>query len=139
MISEKMNYPRIDAARSVLIKIGVDPATRDFKCQDYEYTTCNISELDSYIDLYPKESTTEYEKRVLGCYIIEALNDYVSLEKSTHPLLDHAFRYLHDDYYIHQSENKYRLDYEPGLEEERLPIATYILDWQNRNKFNVEV
>ena len=80
MISEELVYPRIDAARSVLAKIGVDPATRDFDCQDYEYTTCNMSELERYIELYPKENTNEYEKRVLGCYIIEALNDFVSIE-----------------------------------------------------------
>ena len=138
MISEELMYPRIDAARSVLTKIGVDPATRDFDCQDYEYTTCNMSELERYVELYPKENTNEYEKRVLGCYIIEALNDFVSIEKSAHPLLDQALRYLHVDYYIHQSEIRYRLGSDSWVADEAWPIATYISDWQKRNEFNVK-
>ena len=97
-----------------------------------------MSELERYIELYPKESTREYEKRVLGCYIIEALNDLVSIEMYARPLLDQAFWYLHFDYCIHQSEIRYRLDSELQVAEETWPISTYLSDWQNRNEFSVQ-
>jgi len=91
VISEELMYPCLEAVKSVLEKIGVDPNSRDLGCQDFEYTTCDMSELEKYIELYQKESTSQFEKRVLGCYLIEGLNDYVSLYEKAHPLLDDAF------------------------------------------------
>jgi len=129
VIPDNLKYPDINVVISVLTKIGVDPQTRNLDCQDYECTTCDLSELEKYIELYVDVNTSVYEKRVLGCYILEGLNDFVSAVNKPHLLQDRAFEYLYGDYQIHQPEIEYRLDSEGRTEDECWPIAKYMLEW----------
>ncbi|WP_444994750.1 hypothetical protein [Aliikangiella sp. IMCC44359] len=135
MISDDLKYPSLDAVKSVLTKIGVDISSRDLDCQDYEYTTCKLSELEKYIALYQKNDTSIHEKRVLGCYMMEGLNDYVAKESIPHPLQEQVFEFLHADYHIHQTEIEYRLEIDDLSEDEWWPITKYILEWQSTSKF----
>ncbi|MDC0435211.1 hypothetical protein OAM69_06195 [bacterium] len=133
MMADRLKYPDPDAALSVLEKIGVDPKSRDLDCQDFEYTTCEVAELDKYVELYERSDTSIYEKRVLGCYIMETLNDFVSAEQRPHHLQDKAFEYLYSDYQIHQPEIEKRTDIEGRTEDLWWPIAKYLIAWQKDN------
>ena len=128
---EDLTYPRADAIRSVLQKIGVQPSTR-FDClsQDAEYTTCMLDELEQYIELYEKSDTTIYEKRVLGCYFLESLNEYFQLNGSPHPKQEHAFRLLHYDKEVYGAELEYWTDTSDPIEDNWWPITKEILTWR---------
>ena len=131
---DDLKYPDIDAVKSVLTKIGVDLSTRNLDCQDYEYTTCKLEELDDYVSLYNQSSTSIYEKRVLGCYFLECLNEYVQINYKEHPLQNVAFKFLYSDADIHKTELEYWTDTEGRNEQEWWPITKYLLNWQNTNK-----
>jgi len=127
----QIKYPTMDAAAIVLRKLGVDPASRfDQYDQDFEYTACRVEELEAYLKLYQDEDTTLAEKRLLGCFLIEGLNDYVSLNHQSHPSQNEVFNRLHKDMNIHQDEFEYRFEcwgmegYEPW------PICEYIMEWR---------
>ncbi len=127
-------YPTIDAASSVLRKLQIAPNTRfDEHDQDFEYTSCRVEEIDLYFDLYLKPDTTLEEKHLLGCYMIETLNDYVSIKNKQHPLQDQIFNLLHRDIYLHVNELEYRLDSEDSNEEHWWPIKKYLLAWRKEN------
>ena len=128
-MQEDLKYPNIEAVKTVLSKIGVDPKTRRLDCQDYEYTTCLLEELPKYINLYEDNETSKYEKRVLGCYFLECLNEFVSINNNEHPLQEMAFRLLHKDIEIHEGELAYFGKTEGLTEAERWPIAKYLLSW----------
>ena len=87
-MQEDLKYPNIEAVKTVLSKIGVNPETRDLDCQDYEYTTCLLEELPNYIDLYQDIDTSVLEKRVLGCYFLECLNQFIVINDKVHPKQD---------------------------------------------------
>ena len=131
-MKEKFKYPRLDAAKSVLVKIGVDPATRiNLLDQDFEYTSCSLEELSKYINLYEESETSKYEKRVLGCYFLECLNEYVAVNKSEHPLQTTAFGLLSAEPDIHSSELDYWSDTSDHNQEHWWPITKYLIDWEN--------
>ena len=130
-MQEDLKYPDIEAVKTVLAKIGVDPETRDLDCQDYEYTTCTLEELPSYIDLYQHNDTSVLEKRVLGCYFLECLNEFVSINSREHPQQKIALELLFSDIEIHKSELAYFGKIDGLAEEERWPIAKYLLRWSN--------
>lgn len=124
---ENLKYPKIEAVKSVFKKIGVDPATRYYEYdQDYEYTTCKLEELEQYIDLYKKEDTTVFEKRLLGCYLLECLNDYFKNNGISHPMQAHAFELLHSDNQIHESELEYWTNIADPDEDNWWPITKEI-------------
>jgi len=128
---DDLKYPSIDAVKSVLIKSGIDLSTRDLDCQDYEYTTCKLEELDDYISLYNQNDTSIYEKRVLGCYFLECLNEYVQINNKEHPLQNAAFKLLHSDIEIHETELAYWTDTAGRNEQDWWSITKYLLKWQN--------
>ena len=132
----QLKYPTKDAAISVLRKLGVDPASRfDQYDQDFEYTACRVEELEAYFKLYQDEDTTQAEKRLLGCFLIEGLNDYVSENDKPHPLQNDVFERLHQDKSIHYHEFEYRFEcwgmegYEPW------PICEYIMEWSKNHSW----
>ena len=130
-MQEDLKYPNIEAVKTILSKIGVDPETRDLDCQDYEYTTCLLEELPNYIDLYQNIDTSMREKRVLGCYILECLNQFIVINDKEHPQQDVAFELLYADIEIHKSELAYFGKTEEHTEQERWPIAKYLSNWIN--------
>jgi len=128
---EDLKYPDIEAVKSILVKIGVDPMSRDLNCQDFEYTTCELQELDAYIKLYEERETSIYEKRVLGCYFLECLNEHVSIHNEAHPSQQIAFGLLHSDKDIHKSELAYWKNTKGRTEDEWWPITKYLNEWKN--------
>lgn len=133
-MKNNLKYPSIEAVKSVLTKLNIDPTTRDLNCQDFEYTTCKLEEIDKYISLYKNDDTTVYEKRLLGCYFLECLNEYVSLQNNKHSLQNIAFEMLHSNIEIHGTELEYWSNTENKSEEEQWPISKYLLAWQNTRK-----
>ena len=103
----ELKFPSSTAAASVLQKIGIDPDTRDMDCQDFEYTSCEMNELSSYYELYHQLTTTALEKRVLGCYLLQSLNDHLDAQGVDHPLQKDAIQLLYKDKIIHRSELDY--------------------------------
>ncbi len=129
---EDLKYPSSDAINSVLIKIGIDPSTRfDKYDQDIEYTSCKLEELDKYFNLYTKDDTTFYEKRVLGCYFLECLNEYFENENKCHFLQNKIFEILYSDIEIHESELEYWIDVSDPKEDNWWPITKELLTWKN--------
>lgn len=123
----------MNPVKSVLLKLGVDLSTRNLDCQDSEYTTCELDELEKYIELYNHEETSISEKQILGCYFLECLNEYVQLYDHEHPLQNLAFKYLHSGIEIHESELDYWTRTTGNDEEDLWPIAKYIHSWQKKN------
>lgn len=124
----------MDAAASVLHKLGVDSASRfDQYDQDFEYTACRVEELEAYLKLYQDEDTTLGEKRLLGCFLIEGLYDYVSENDKPHPLQNDVFERLHQDMSFHYHEFEYRFEwwgldgYEPWL------ICDQFMEWRKNH------
>ena len=130
-MQEELKYPSKEAVKAVLSKIGVNPETRDLDCQDYEYTTCLLEELPNYIDLYQGIDTSVLEKRVLGCYFLECLNEFIAIYDKVHPQQNLALELLYSDFEIHKSELAYFGKTEGIREQESWPIAKYLSDWTN--------
>lgn len=132
MLREHLKYPKMDAATNVFEKLGVDASTRfDEKDQDFEYTSCRLEETEQYLDLYKQESTSESEKRVLGCFLFECLNEYVQNNDKQHELFKEVMHLLHRDEDIHETEIEYWTNTEEPNEENWWPITNYILRWKN--------
>ncbi|MES2935956.1 MAG: hypothetical protein V4805_21010 [Pseudomonadota bacterium] len=107
-MNDALQYPQIEAMKSVLTKLGIDPSSRyDNKDQDFEYSTCKPAELERYIELYVREDTSAFEKRVLGCYFLACLNHYIQENDGEHPAQQIAFNLLNKDIQIHQTELEY--------------------------------
>ncbi len=104
---EDLVYASTDAVKSILVKLGIDPKSRDLSCQDIEYTSCKLEELEDYIELYAKQNTSIYEKRVLGCYFLECLNEHISINKQEHLAQNKVFELLFSDIDIHETEVDY--------------------------------
>ncbi len=129
---EELKYPKIEAIDSVLMKIGVEPSSRyDEHDQDHEYTTCRIEEIEKYFTLYKKNDTTFFEKRVLGCYFLECLNEYLEDNKFPHVLQNEILSLLHTDIEIHESELEYWSNTSNGSKEDWWAITSEIINWRN--------
>ena len=103
-----LKYPTLEATKSVLTKVGINPDTRIGQFdQDYQYTSCKLQELEKYFSLYQLSDTTDQEKRVLGCYFLECLNEHVGASEKAHFLQNRIFQLLHQDIYIHKTELEY--------------------------------
>ena len=105
-----LKYPSKKSVQEILTKLGIDPKLRDMHCQDIEYTSCKMEELEEYIDLYIQRDTSIYEKRVLGCYFLECLNEYIAINKQEHPRQNEALKLLFSDIPIHKTELDYWSD-----------------------------
>ena len=122
----------MDAAASIFRKLGIDPESRFSESdQDFEYTSCKIEELGSYLDLYKEEETTNFEKRVLGCFILECLNEYILKNGEPHKLLHHALTLLENDRDIHKTELAYWASLETQNPKDWWAIAKYIRKQRN--------
>ena len=129
---EELKYPQMDAAASIFKKLGIDPSTRfDEFDQDFEYTSCKLEELESYLSLYEKGSTSDLEKRVLGCFFLECLNEYIHNNNQTHEFHQKIIEILENDISIHKSELEYWASSESENQEDWWPISEYILKWKN--------
>ena len=131
-MKEDLKYPQNEAIHSVLRKIGVDPEHRcPYLCQDEEYTSCRVEELEKYFELYEQSDTSVYEKRVLGCYFMECLNELTEDSGLNHPLKNRIFKLMHRDLEIHESELEYWSNTEDPNPDHWWPITKEILSWKN--------
>ncbi len=131
MSDSDLKYPNIQAGRSILRKLGIDESSRiDVGDQDFEYTSCRIEELESYIHIYKDKQTTDAEKVVLGCYFLECLNDYIAEHNIAHNLQSRAFEILFEDNALHAEELNYRLVNNDDIEEHCWPIRKELIKWQ---------
>ena len=127
-----LKYPTLKAVYSVLEKLGVDPGTRySEQDQDYEYTTCVLEELEQYIDLYTQPETTDEEKRLLGCYFLECLNEHIGNYGEKHIMQNFAFELLNSDIEIHETEWEYWSTTPDSNEENWWHITKHIREWKN--------
>lgn len=125
----------MQAAKSVLVKLGVHPSSRiDANEQDFQYTACRVGELEQYIALYRESNTSDQEKRVLGCFLLESLNEYLQSHDRPHPLQGEAIGLLHTELEIHEPELKYWSVCTSPNPEEWWPIAEHIEAWRKTNK-----
>ena len=127
-----LKYPTLKAVDSVLSKLGIDPKSRySEQDQDYEYTTCVLDELERYIDLYAQPETTDEEKRLLGCYFLECLNEHIGSYGQKHKKQNFVFELLNNDIEIHETELEYWSSTPDSNEENWWYITKYILEWKN--------
>ncbi len=110
-MKDELKYPDIEAVKSVLMKIGIDPVLRlSGLDQDFEYTSCKVEEIEKYIELYGSLDISDKEKRVLGCFLLQSLNDYIGRYGEAHHKQEAAIKYLFKDIEIHRSEVEYWRD-----------------------------
>jgi hypothetical protein len=130
-MDDRLKYPDMEAAASIFRKLGIEPVSR-FSAgdQDFEYTSCEVSELEKYLGLYLEIDTSDMEKRVLGCFFLECLNDYVSTNNSAYPKHSDIMKLLHNDLEIHESELEYWTNTKDPIKEHWWPITEYILEWR---------
>ena len=129
---DDFKYPNFEAAKSVLSKIGVNTEFRlNRNDQDFEYTSCSLSELSQYINLYSEPKTTDYEKRVLGCYFMQCLNDHIQEHKSEHPLQATAFSLMFANPEIHEHEINYWSNVGNSNQDNSWPIAKFLVNRKN--------
>ena len=130
-MSDDLKYPDPEAAHSVLTKLGVDPGSRfGPDDQDFQYTACRVEEFDSYVGLYSSDGLSDREKRILGCFMLEGLNEHLQTTGAAHPRQGEAFELLHADRYIHESELEYWSDGTDPNPDNWWPIAEYLQAWK---------
>ena len=130
---QTFEYPELEAAKSVLAKIGADPSTRiDEDDQDFEYTSCDYSELEAYVALYLEGTTSGAEKRVLGCFLLQSLDDYLLSHGAIHANQEDIFSMLFSDLHIHKAELEYWSQSSESPVQE-WAIARYLRDWCDSN------
>jgi len=131
-MDEQLRYPELRSTESIFRKLGIDPKTRiDEIDQDFQYTSCKLDELDKYVELYLQMDTSQKEKRVLGCFFLECLNEYVSSHTESH--LNHAriMELMYRDIEIHKAELEYWTNTEDPEKDNWWPITQYVLQWKN--------
>lgn len=128
-MDQDLVYPRTEAVASVLRKIGVDPDTR-IGWGDEAYTACGMGEVERYLDLYFLPDTDKYEKRVLGCFLLQSLDDYRCSMDRPHTLQNLIFALLCMDETIHASEITYWSDLSDPDETAWWTIARELDAWK---------
>ena len=110
---------------SILNKIGIDKSTLDLDCQDWEYTLADPRYLKDYIELYKSDKTTELEKRVLGCFIIQSIDDLLPNQIHDKEVIQ-KLKLLENDHEIHKDEFLYWSSVDDKNEENLFYITKYI-------------
>ncbi|WP_298864957.1 hypothetical protein [uncultured Gimesia sp.] len=121
----QFEFPDAATGRSLLQKLGKEEVQFELFGQDWEYILADEVLLPEYIRLYESNETTDQEKRVLGCFIIQSIEnklpDKISAEKARSHL-----RLLCKDRHIHQSEIEYWSVVEENDEEHMFQVTKYI-------------
>ena len=122
------------AIASVLCKLGIDPHERmDESDQDAEYTACRTEEISSYFELYSRDIVDPNERAVLGCFLLEGLNECIQVG-NPHPLQDGILLALFGAGEIHATEFEYWMDTSDPDEENWWPITKVLLEYRERHR-----
>ena len=106
MGEQDLRYPTVDGALEVVRHLGIAPDSIDFTCQDWEYTYPELEQLPDFVRAYTNFALSDSAKRVLGCFIFQTLEGYLSTgapEEFVHKTL----QMLKQDYTIHEPEFRY--------------------------------
>ena len=104
-MSKELKY----ASKETIIRLtnelhleGADEFTQDWECE-----VANIGQLHSYIEYYQKEKLNVNEKATLMRIILEAYNDFVTLNTQESMYWNMIKQLLEYDYFIHEETIKY--------------------------------
>ena len=122
---DQYNFPDESACQSILAKLGRDEKQIALFGQDWEYLLADEVLLPEYTRLYESNETTDLEKRVLGCFIIQSIENRLPNAISAEETRSHL-RLLWKDRQIHQSEFVYWSVNEEEKEEHMFLITKYI-------------
>lgn len=75
--------------------------------QDWEYEVANVNQLPDYINFYRNSELNPNEKAALMRIILEAYNDYISLENEEDVYRKSIEEFLKKDYLIHKDTIMY--------------------------------
>jgi len=115
----------MDSCLSILDKLEIDKSKLYLGCQDWEYTLADDKYLKEYIELYRAEETTDLEKRVLGCFIIQSITDLLPTN-ITKQEVRKSLAMLARDFEIHKEELEYWSNFEEDNEENWFYVTRYI-------------
>ncbi|QDT89012.1 hypothetical protein [Gimesia algae] len=105
-MKSQFEFPSEGACLLVLKKLDMDESQLDMIPQDWEYLLADETRLSDYIDLYQQPQTTDQEKRVLGCFVIQSLENLLP-EMISEQRVRTCLAMLWDDRVIHAHEFEY--------------------------------
>ncbi len=117
-------YPDENACLSIQVKLGIEKESV-YLDQDWEYILADECRLHDYVEMYNRKDTTNLEKRVLGCFIIQSLTELLP-DKIPEGEARKHIAMLAQDSDIHESELKYWSNEEEGDEENWAYVTKYI-------------
>lgn len=127
----QFEFPDEAACRSVLSKLGIDQNQIHQFGQDYEYILADEKRLSDYISLYGANDTSDLEKRILGCFIIQSIEEKLPDKIASEEVRSHLCL-LAKDRCIHQSELEYWSVNEESNEEYVFQITKYVREQLGR-------
>ncbi|MCA9072121.1 MAG: hypothetical protein KDA84_24505 [Planctomycetaceae bacterium] len=123
-------YPTDEGANELAAYLDVQPEAILCSDQDWEYIYPKLEQLPIFLDLYRTKPLSDQAKRVVGCFIFQALEYHLKDAGEPTLVLD-SLKMLHADYRIHQPEFEYWScldcdDSELGPEETHFAITKYV-------------
>lgn len=102
---KKIKYPSKETIKRLTTELRLEGA--DKYTQDWEYEVANVNQLPEYINFYRNSELNFNETATLMRIILEAYNDYVSLENGEDIYKKSIEEFLKKDYLIHKDTIMY--------------------------------
>lgn len=102
---KKIKYPSKETIKRLTTELRLEGA--DEYTQDWEYEVANVNQLPEYINFYRNSELNFNETATLMRIILEAYNDYVSLENGEDIYKKSIEEFLKKDYLIHKDTIMY--------------------------------
>jgi hypothetical protein len=99
-------YPTTDGAREVATALGISVDAILDQGQDWEYIFPTLSDLPLYEEIYAAKGTSDSAKRVLGCFILQCLEDHIE-GGGSESIARSSLSRLARDFHIHREEFRY--------------------------------
>ena len=104
-MSKELKYPSKETITRLTKELQLE-VTNNFT-QDWECEVANVEQLQSYIEYYQKKKLNVNEKATLMRIILEAYNDFVTLNTQECMYQDMIKQLLENDFSIHEEAVKY--------------------------------
>lgn len=101
----ELKYPSKDTIKRLTMELNLKGA--DEYTQDWEYEVANVNQLSDYIYLYKNGELNLNEKTTLMRIILEAYNEYITLENYEDTYRKSIELFLRKDYDIHKETIAY--------------------------------